>query len=284
MNSNYRISIESFRIAGLGDLFSALERGLGSVGVDFYIVGAFARDIWFNVHEIRERRATKDIDLAVWITDEQQFSDLKAYLIGHEGFAETRANAFTLIYRNGVQVDLLPFGTIEQEDRTVRFDGLGLTTISTQGLAEAYHASQPVQLDQDKTFKVCTLPGLVILKLIAWQDRPDVRPKDAQDVGYILEKYFDIAEDEIYNHHNDLFEENTDLVEIGARVMGRQIGNMLSDAPQVRERITLLLTEQTGDPRNSRLGEAMARGTALLPAEAVHRLEQVLRGIGDSRK
>lgn len=84
MNNNYRISVESFRIAGLKDLFSALERGLGSVGVDFYVVGAFARDIWFSAHGIRERRATKDIDLAVWIADEKQFSDLKAYLVAHE--------------------------------------------------------------------------------------------------------------------------------------------------------------------------------------------------------
>ncbi len=280
MNNNYRISIESFRIAGLSDLFAALERGMGSVGVDFYVVGAFARDIWFNVHKIRERRATKDIDLAVWITDEKQFLDLKAYLVTHEGFEE-RANAFTLFYRNGVQVDLLPFGAIEQEDRTVRFDGLGLTTISTQGLAEAYHASHPVTLDEEKTFKVCTLPGLVILKLIAWQDRGDVRPKDAQDVGYILEKYFDIATEEIYDHHNDLFDEKTEVVDIGARVMGRQIGSILSSAPLLRERITRLLTEQTSNPQNSRLGEAMARGTTYLAAEAVRRLGLVLRGIGD---
>lgn len=166
----------------------------------------------------------------------------------------------------------------------MRFEGLGLTTISTEGLAEAYHASQTVKLDEENTFKVCTLPGVVILKLIVWQDRPDVRPKDAQDVGYILEKYFDIVTDEIYDHHNDLFEEKTRLVEIGARVMGRQIGSMLAGAPLLRERITHLLTAQTRDPRNSWLGEAMARGADYLPAEAVHRLELVLRGIQDLRK
>jgi len=209
---------------------------------------------------------------------------LKAYLVACEGFTETRANAFTLLYRNGVQVDLLPFGAIEQEDRTVRFDGLGLTTISTQGLAEAYHASQAVHLGEEKTFKVCTLPGLIILQLIAWQDRSDVRPKDAQDVGYILEKYFDIATQEIYDHHNDLFEENTELVEIGARVLGRHMGDILSSAPLLRERITRLLTDYTSDPRDSRLGEAMARGTDYPAAEAVHRLGLVLRGIEDRLK
>ena len=128
------------------------------------------------------------------------------------------------------------------------------------------------------------VPGLVILKLIAWQDRSDVRPKDAQDVGYILEKYFDIAAEEIYDHHNDLFDEKAEPAEIGARVMGRQIGNILCSAPLLRERITALLTEQTGNPQHSRLGEAMARGTDYLAAEAVHRLELVLRGMQDPRK
>jgi len=54
MNNNYHISIESLRITGLGELFAALERGFGSVGVDFYVVGAFARDI-------RERRAIRTL-------------------------------------------------------------------------------------------------------------------------------------------------------------------------------------------------------------------------------
>jgi hypothetical protein len=49
----------------------------------------------------------------------------------------------------------------------------------------------------------------------------------------------------------------------------------------LRERITRLLTDQTRDPHNSRLGEAMAQGADYLAAEAVHRSGLVLRGIED---
>ena len=47
----------------ISDMLTALERGLAKFNVDFYLVGAVARDVWMNgINKIEPRRTTKDID------------------------------------------------------------------------------------------------------------------------------------------------------------------------------------------------------------------------------
>jgi predicted nucleotidyltransferase len=170
MKNSYHISIEKLRIEGFKELFDALDRTFNTYGVDYYVVGAFARDVWFTIHEIKERRSTRDIDIAILIATEEQFMNLKSHLITHEEFTEIGSSRFTLLHQSRIQIDLLPFGAVEAVDRTVKFKGIDWTTISTQGLEEVYRASQSIEIRQGNTFKVSTLPGLIILKLIAWQD------------------------------------------------------------------------------------------------------------------
>ena len=282
MSKPYHISIEQLRVEGLQEVFDALEGAFNTCGVDFYLVGALARDVWFAIHGIKERRATRDIDLAVLIATEQQFMDLKIHLTTWEGFTEAGTSRFTLLYRNRIQIDLMPFGAIEAADRTVRFRGMGLTTMSTQGLEEMYRTSQLVAIGQGKAFKVSSLPGLVILKLIAWEDRPELRSKDAQDVLHILENYFEITEDDIYDHHNDLFDDTTLLSDIAARVLGRHIGKILADRVPLQERMIRLLAKQTESEQDSALGEAIVGGGSdHTVGEALNLLRMVLVGMQD---
>jgi len=56
------------------EIFGALERGFTKFGIDFYLVGAIARDVWMRgVHEIPPKRATSDIDFGVMINDSSIF-------------------------------------------------------------------------------------------------------------------------------------------------------------------------------------------------------------------
>jgi predicted nucleotidyltransferase len=60
----------------------------------------------------------------------------------------------------------------------------------------------------NQAFRVCTLAGIVLLKFISYDDRPEHRSKDIIDIGAILLHYFDIVEDDIYQNHNDLFSDD----------------------------------------------------------------------------
>lgn len=228
----------------VSDMLFALERGFKQFGIDFYLVGAVARDVWMNaINNLPASRITKDIDFAVLINDKGTYPQLIEYLINYEGFAAYKGNAFVLIWKDKTQVDLLPFGNIEDEDGTVTIDGTGLTSTSLQGFTEVYEAGLPqINLEDKHQFKFCTLPGIVILKLIAYDDRPEIRADDINDICHILKHFFDMHSVQIYDHHHELFDnENAELIDIAATVMGREMKTIAQRNPTLQQRITSIL-------------------------------------------
>src|SRR6476620_10775272 len=112
--SFYKINYEQLRQQpGITEMLSALERGFEKFRIDFYLVGAVARDVWMSgINKIAPRRTTADIDFAVLINDKGTYEALKDYLINTERFYPYRGNAFVLIWKDKTEVDLLPFGAI----------------------------------------------------------------------------------------------------------------------------------------------------------------------------
>ena len=74
--SKYKINFSQLRREGLKDLFDALERSFNTMQIDFYIIGALARDTWFAQKGIRAL-GTKDVDLAILVPDASKYEKLK---------------------------------------------------------------------------------------------------------------------------------------------------------------------------------------------------------------
>jgi predicted nucleotidyltransferase len=279
---SYKINFEALRQEGLKPLFEALERGFNLLGIDFYLVGAIARDTWF-AHKGIEPLGTKDVDFAVFIPSKEDYEKLKKYLSEKEGFSTSTQNQFVVFSPQGLQVDLLPFGEIEVEGK-VMIEGKGLAQIAVNGFREVYEGGTDiVQFESEQSFKVCTLPGIVILKLIAFDDRPEVRQKDIQDIALILNHYFDIESEIIYEDHNDLFEDNRDIPYIAARVLGRQIKTILNRSTELEKRITGILQNEIDNPEKSKIAELMVKGTNSTILEAIDLLKEILTGIKESK-
>lgn len=176
MKNSFKINIEQLRQEGLKELFEALERVFNALKIDFYLIGAIARDTWFVQNGMRPS-GTKDVDFAVFIPAKEDFEKLKKHLKEKENFNHSTQNDFVLFSPKGLQVDLLPFGEIEVEGK-VMLEGKGFAKIAVNGFREIYeNGTHPVEFDKH-TFKVCSMPGIVILKLIAYDDRPQERQKD----------------------------------------------------------------------------------------------------------
>lgn len=249
--STYKINFKQLRQQPqLSEMLSALERGLNKFDIDFYLVGAVARDLWMSaINDIPPSRITGDIDFAVFIDDKGTYDNLKMYLIEVEGFSPYKGNAFVLVWKGFIQVDLLPFGEIEDNNAGVTIEGSGLTSLNMPGFKEIYDDGLPVvELEEIHKFKFCTLPGIVILKLVAWQDRPEIRRDDIKDVSNILKHFFDMYAEEIFEHHNDLFGDNAfELHLIAARVMGREINKIAKRNEILHNRLKDLLEVSTNN-------------------------------------
>ena len=223
-------------------ILEALERGFVKFGIDYYLVGAVAREVWMRgLNDITPRRATSDIDFGILIKDNAHFAELKDYLISNEGFTGYKENAFVLLAPDNRQIDILPFGEIEKDGK-VTVKGTGMTTLYVDGMKEVFEEGVPeVSFEEKITFKVCTLPGIVLLKLIAYDDRPEIRRDDLIDIADILYHFFNIYDELIWSEHNDLFGEDRSLEKISSRVLGREMGKILRRNEKLTERVIGIL-------------------------------------------
>jgi len=279
--SIYKINFKQLRQQPqLSEMLSALERGLSKFGIDFYLVGAVARDLWMSaINDIPPSRITGDIDFAIFIEDKGTYDNLKKYLIEVEGFSPFKGNAFVLVWKSVIQVDLLPFGEIEDKNAGVTIEGSGLTSLNMPGFKEIYDEGLPeVELEEIHKFKFCTLPGIVILKLVAWQDRPEIRRDDIKDVSNILKHFFDMYAEEIFENHNDLFGDNPfELHLIAARVMGREINKIAKRNEILHNRLKVLLEVSTNN-KDIGIAKIMAEFYENTIEDNVAILEQIKNG------
>jgi predicted nucleotidyltransferase len=198
--------------------------------IPFFIVGATARDILLEVHYgIGSKRATLDIDIAVFIENWEQFNHLKDELIGIKHFTPTR-DIQRLLFQKRLPVDIVPFGGVAKKDDLLEWPPDGSIKMSVKGLRECFHHAVQVKIsDKPKlSVNVVSLAGLAILKLVSWDDNSARRQKDASDLVFIIRNYLEAGNLE------RLFEEAPDIVnssdydyEAGsARLLGRDISKI----------------------------------------------------------
>jgi len=282
MSNTYKISFKDLRLRPeMSQMFEALERGFEMFKIDYYLVGAVARDAWMTaIHHLEPRTITRDVDFGVLVNDHGTYEALKTYLIENEGFRASKGNAFILFYKNGEQVDLLPFGGIEEADGKVYTEGLGLTSINLQGFKEVYESDLPsIDLEGKHTFHLCSLPGYVILKLISWDDRPDARQEDITDLSTVLTSFYDMYEKVIWENHNDLYGDDVfPLEQLAARVMGREMRKIAARNQNLYERIISILNRETIDPPSSKMAELMLSKEEETVWDKIKILQQIKTG------
>jgi predicted nucleotidyltransferase len=278
----YKISFKQLQQQPyISEMLTALEKGLNKYNIDFYLVGAVARDVWMTaINDIPPSRVTGDIDFAVFINDKNTYADLREYLIHVEGFIPYKGNGFVLKWKNIIQIDLMPFGEIEAKPSNVTVEGTGLTSLNMPGFKEIYDSGLPeAELEEKHRFKFCTLPGIVLLKLLAFQERPEIRRDDIKDISKIIKHFFDMYADEIYEKHNDLFgDKDINLNWIAARVLGRDMGKIAQLNEALFLRIKKILKKNTTDIHSSDIAKIMAAFFQNTIEENVKLLEQVKIG------
>lgn len=208
-------------------LYDAVSEAAKVVGIRFIVVGATARDVVLELgYGIETGRATKDVDIGVYVNDWEQFEMLKKELLNQSGFTET-TTYYRVNFEEEIPVDILPFGPIATEKKEISFPPEHDSVMSMVGFDEALSSAQPIRLRVDPPLEVLfTSPvALAVLKLISWADQPQARTKDIVDFSVILRNYLDAGNNErLYKEHPDIVEdENFDYEEGGARLLGRDI-------------------------------------------------------------
>jgi len=183
-------------LAGLAEAVAAVQAAASLIGCDMYVTGGLARDLWLEFgHEIDTGRKTEDVDFGIECADWQTFDrlarELEARQLRRDGRMQHR---FT--HPNGTDIDLIPFGGVEEPDRTIAWPPDGNPVMNLVGFAEVAKSTVHVVLPGKVTVRVVSLPALAVLKLLAWEDRRrgPARDKDAHDLVVIGKHYLGVRE------------------------------------------------------------------------------------------
>ena len=220
-------------------------------GIPFFIVGATARDFVLEYgFGLNPGRATADVDIGVRVSTWAEFNQLKEGLVSGDKF-RLQGNKCRLVHENGTPIDLLPFGLSSPGTGIVEWPPEDGEELNMNGFIEAFEYSMEVCISSEPSLvlKVASPVGLVLLKLLAWNDRkPETR--DAIDLGYLVRDYLDLGNAErIFNEHTDLVEvDEFDYQIAGARLLGR-------DLAQICDRKTRQLLVQILGPELDKTGD-----------------------------
>lgn len=252
------ISHDNFR-----EVFKTLENVFTARDINFFLIGALARDIWSGIHGFSPPAATKDIDIAIYLYSKEDYDLVKNDLIEKHGFKGSSKNQFVLISPNGTQVDLSPFGEIANRDEIVEVNGVGFSTISVEGFQEVFKHGLETVVVEDSSFAICSIPGIVILKLIAWNDRPEKRHKDVLDIFHLIEIAFQIFQEQIFEKHSNILLQANEAINydrsVGALILGIKINLIVKNSPKLQEKIAKILEKEIGNVENSRLFRLIAQ-------------------------
>lgn len=266
--------------SSISDCLLILQKEADALGVNILLVGATARELLFAEYGITGR-ATVDIDIAVMVGDWNAYNNFLERLKNTALFTSDSGRNHRLRFQ-GLPVDVIPFGGIETADGNIIWpDDTG--TMNMAGFRDVYKHALSADIGRGGKISVASLPGMAVLKIVAWEDRHNEFPtKDADDLALIVRNYAEADNsNRLYEDHPDFITDvGGDLDLAGARLLGFDMAAIMS--PSTKQVVQQILACNTIPNESDKLVEAIFR---YLPGRRYERalalLQNLEKGLGD---
>lgn len=230
-------------INGLNDHFKKFN-------IDFFIVGAKARDIIAKDAGLKESpRKTADVDFAILVDSWDTLEKLRESFRGDAQIKESTDKKNKVRYNFKLTpFDIVPFGKNIEKEGKISFPPFYETLLTVVGYPEAMSTAKKIKIGAHE-IKVTTAEMLVGLKLVSW-DENKTRDRDAKDINYILSNYTEIDVDvelDIYDNFSSLVDEyGGDMSLASISLMGIRL-NKFADQEHKNLMINILSDEVKRD-------------------------------------
>jgi predicted nucleotidyltransferase len=225
---------------GIVPLYRAIDEATTALGIRYLVVGAMARDLVLVYgFDAGIERGTRDVDFGIQVNSWGDFQTLKDALL-NRGFTEDEKSGKQRLIGPDEwdlsldSLDLVPFGGIQDDNANISWPPNEDMVMSVLGFDEALRTAIKVTISRDPllVIPVASLPGIVLLKLIAWTDRAaDKKAKDAQDLRFIMLNYIKIEEISDLTYTDGVMDKygyDADLA--SAHILGKHAGEIAGDA------------------------------------------------------
>jgi predicted nucleotidyltransferase len=164
----------------------ALRLLLDAVGHDrVVIIGASVPTVLIDLrYGLPGGRTTRDVDVVVRAKSWEEYDALKQRLLG-AGFRQGSV-PHRLEYGTA-ELDVIPYSRVLAPGDTLEWPGQD-RAMSTLGFDEAFESARQEQVG-DLLVPMASLPACVLLKFVAYNDRPAERVRDLVDIVHCLSHY-----------------------------------------------------------------------------------------------
>jgi predicted nucleotidyltransferase len=154
------------------DIISALRAVLGKQFYDFLLIGASARDLIMDgVYDLGISRLTKDVDFAIYVPEWDDYTNVLTKLVASGRFTPTKIT-HKLMFDQAYEIDIVPFGDIQDANGRYSWPPDLIKAMNVTGFVEVSEGGLEIKSTADETgFRVASVPGLCVMKLLAWNDR-----------------------------------------------------------------------------------------------------------------
>lgn len=249
-------SYKELAIPHFKEVFDIIDEVLTAHEVPYYLIGANAISLELLKKGYKPGRKTNDIDFAIMVSTLDHYKEISDS-IQEQGLIKLDA-AWRFYHKKfDVVVDLLPFGEIEEND-TIGFNER-TTDLHVLGFKEVMEDSIEIEINETKV-RIPPLPGMIVLKLVSWSDRPEVRNNDLYDILRVIEQYNNLEYENNYKNHFDVIEEMNEFDErrFSARILGRKVKTYLDKSIVLKNRIESVLAKNTADATTSEIARNWA--------------------------
>lgn len=219
-----------------------LKKVFQGLDLPILLVGASARLIVFDSRYNIQGRSTKDIDIAVpieeWTTYDQIINGLTQ---GEKAcFKLTNIEHRLTHLKTQMSVDIVPFGPIGEPDQEIEWRGSEMS-MDVTGFSEALENAEIIE---ELDIKVVSIPALIGLKLLAYNERQSRTKKDLDDIDLILNNY----------KNSKGIESNQNLID---KFLKEEIGYTDADIYLLGQEISQVFRQETLNKINDVLDELL---------------------------
>jgi predicted nucleotidyltransferase len=182
------------------------------------VIGATALGFFIDMRW----RQTYDLDLSISISLDEYQSDLaRIPAWSHDPKQEQRWTA-----PGEIRIDIIPASSSLLKQGECVWPKSGFR-ISLVGMRLAFEYSVPFKLADDFEILVAPVPVIVVLKMIAYQEKRLERIRDLADIAHSMEEFLPVDDQRRYS--DEIFDLHLNYEETSAFCLGKEIGLIVND-------------------------------------------------------
>jgi len=170
-------------------------------------------------------RRTFDLDVAVAIS----LKDLPSDIHKPPGWRRDIRHEHRWLTPAGVRVDIIPAGPDLLAAGQVTWPSGQV--MSLRGFRHAFSSTSSLEIARGFRIDVATVPVVTLLKVIAYQERPQERERDLGDIAFVLAN-FD-SENDARRYSREILEAGLRYEEVSPYLLGRDLGGLIDQGERL---------------------------------------------------